>query len=367
MIKKVLFLYKTPRKQVYIDKKKGIGPDTILYGANHLEDFGFDLKIYDWAFSKFNPLLWLFYPVQLVAGKMTGIGFKLDQAVLLLPFMNKETIVISTMDTAGLPVLFLKKLGFIKSPVIYLSIQLAQSIGKQPNKFPFNWYKSLLKYADAIVCYSDYEKNILNSINKKTYFIPPGTDIGYYSKKAKLSIKKSAVPVILSFGWDTNRDYKTFINAVGKKKVKGIIVTAPENILGIKMPNNVKVYYNLPPSNLRELIFKSDIIVIPTKKVKWPAGQLSTLDALACGKPVIVPELPSLINTFNLKSNVNCLTYIPENSESLTKKLDILIADRTLSKRISKAGQKIANKYSTEIFASKLSDIISKFKVYEEP
>ena len=366
MIKKVLFLYKTPRKQVYIDKKNGIGPDTILYGANHLENFGFDLKIYDWAFSKFNPFLWMFYPVQFMAGKLTGIGFKLDQAVLLLPFMDKKTVVVSTMDTAGLPALFLKKLGFIKSPVIYISIQLAQLIEKQPNKFPFNWYKSLLKYADAIICYSDYEKNILSTINKNTHFIPPGTDVGYYSAKGKLKLKKSAIPVILSFGWDINRDYETLLNAIRGNRVKGIIVTAQENVLGIKIPNNVKIYYNLPPSGLRKLIFESDIIVIPIKKIKWPAGQLSTLDALACGKPVIVPELPSLINTFTLKSNVNCLTYIPENSESLRQKIDILISDQALSKRISQAGQKTAKKYSTEVFANKLSDIISKFKVDEE-
>ncbi len=71
MIRKVLFLYKTPRERAYRDWEGGKGPDTILYGANHLEKLGFDLKIYDFAFSKSNPLLWLFYPVQYLAGKLT--------------------------------------------------------------------------------------------------------------------------------------------------------------------------------------------------------------------------------------------------------------------------------------------------------
>ena len=81
MRKKILYLYKTPRRKVYKLYKSGKWPDTILYGANQLENLGYDVEFFDLSFSKLNPLRWLCYPIQLLSAKFTGIGFKLDQTV----------------------------------------------------------------------------------------------------------------------------------------------------------------------------------------------------------------------------------------------------------------------------------------------
>lgn len=358
MVNKVLFLYKTPRKKIYKDYKNGVSPDTILYGANHIERSGLNVKLSDKAFSKRNPFLWLFYPVQLIAGKITGIGFKLDQAITLLPLMDKNTVIVSTMDTAGLPILLLKKLKIIKSRIIYISIQMAQMLNNKGSKFPFNLYKNLLTYADAIICYSQKECETLKKINKKTYFIPPGTDVDYYSLTNSSKHKKAKLPQILSFGWDINRDFETFTEAIKGKEVKGVIVTGKENTFFFKKPANIKIYYDLAPKDLRSLIFESDIVVIPVKKVNWPAGQLSTLDALAAKKAVIIADLPALTDTFGLKNGVNCFTYIPENTESLSRQIDFLLQNPQASKKISQNGYLLAKNYSTKVFANKLSDII---------
>jgi glycosyltransferase involved in cell wall biosynthesis len=365
MCNKIIYLYKTPREQTYNYWESGKGPDTILYGANRLRQLGYKVKFSDISFSNFNLIRWLFYPIQYLAARLTGIGFKLDQALLFLPIMDKDTVVVSTMDTAGLPLLFLKKLGLLRSRVIYISIQIAQLINSNPDKFPFNWYKSLFKYADAIVCYSAHEENILKNINSNTYFIPPGTDVSYYAGGKNAIKKKSRIPVILAFGWDTNRDYKTFAAAVKDKEVRGVIVSGKENVSEMKIPSNINIYYDLRPWELRKLIFESDIVVIPVKKIKWATGQLSTLDALACKKPVIISNLPSLIDTFNLKNGINCLTYTPENHADLSNKIDILISNRNLCTKIAEAGLKTAKNYSTEIFAIKLSDIIKKLTINE--
>lgn len=366
MINKALFLYKTPRNKIYKDYKKGVSPDTILYGANHIENSGLKIKISDRAFSKLNPFLWLFYPVQFFAGRKTGIGFKLDQALSLLPLMNGNTVIVSTMDTAGLPLLLLKKYKIIRSRVIYISIQMAQMLESRDSKFPLNLYKDLLKYADAIVCYSKSESEILKKINKKTYFIPPGTDVNYYSSTKNTKKKKGKLPIVLSFGWDVNRDFRTFVQAVKDKKVKGIIVTGKENARSFDLSDNLTVYYDLHPKELTNIIFQSDIVVIPVKKVKWPAGQLSTLDSLAAKKAVIVADLPDLTETFHLRDGVNCLTYIPENVASLSSKIDILLKNPQISKRISQNGYLLAKNYSTKIFAGKLSDIIKQIDKYEK-
>src|SRR4030042_3308766 len=143
-MKKVLFLYKTPRKKVYKEWLDGKSSDTILYGANQLERLGYIVDFYDIAFSRFNPIRWLFYSVQLVAAKTTGVGFKIDQALLLLPHIYQSDVIVSTIDTAGLPVLLLKKLFLVNKPVVYISVDFAYRLAASKNKWPFCWYKVLL-------------------------------------------------------------------------------------------------------------------------------------------------------------------------------------------------------------------------------
>ena len=359
MPKKVLFLYKTPRKEVYRLWKSKKGPDTILYGANHLEKLGYDVNFFDIAFSKLNPLRWLFYPIHLIAAKTTGIGFKIDQAISLLPVIYQSDVIVSTIDTAGLPFLLLKKLRIINKPLIYISVDFAFRI-QNNNKWPFNWYKQLLKCADVIICYDEAEKQILNRFNKKVYFLHVGVDTKYFADSKLKTINKNKKKVILAFGRARDRDYQIFANAISKLNVRGEIVCSKENIRDLELPPNVKLSFNLPAQKLKQKIFASDIVVIPIKNVERPGGHLSLLDSMLSKRPVIISGNKWISSAYNFKNNEECLYYKPEEKEDLKNKINLLINNPNLSKKLAISAYKKAKIYSTENFALKLAQIIEK-------
>lgn len=358
MIKKVLFLYKTPRKHVYRDWRSGKGPDTILYGANNLETLGYNVDIFDISFSKLNPLRWLFYPLQFIAAKRTGLGFNLGQAVTLLPLLNRYDVIFSTIDSAGLPLLLLKKIGLVKKPIIYMSIDFAFRL-EDNNKWPFIWYKNLLTYADAIICNYVEEKKILDKYNKKVYFIKVGVDKHYYNNDKKNNTVKRNIK-LLAFGRDRDRDYLSFVSAVKNLNVLSQIVCSPSNMINIKLADNIKVFYDLSPQELRKKIFEASIIVIPINNVKRSGGHLSLLDSLMGGKPVVVASNNGITKTYNFKNGQDCLFYQPGNIMDLKSKIKLLIKDTKLASNLALNGRKKAEKYSTVMYAKEIDKIIRK-------
>lgn len=358
-MKKLLFLYKTPRWGIYKNWKQGEGPDTILYGANHLKKFGYKVDFFDFTFSKFNPVRWIYYPIFLLIRKASGFGFKMDQALCLLPIVNSYDVIISTVDSAGLPLLLLKKLRLLRKPIIYCSIDFAHRIEKNKNVL-FSLYKLLLQEASIILSYSSNEVKILKKYNKNVLLFKVGTDINYY-KSVKKHKKINGEVKILAFGRDSSRDYNTLINAVkDAKNIKLTIVCSEENLKGIEFSSDVKVKIDVTPILLKREIAKADIVVIPSKKVNKATGQLSMLDSFASSKPTIISNIKSLLKTYNLKEFRDCIIYDPGNEKDLKSKILKLSRSPKLLEKLSKNGRLIAQKYSTYIFANNLAKLIEK-------
>lgn len=358
-MKKLLFLYKTPRWKVYKNWRQGNGPDTILYGANHLRQLGFKVDFYDFTFSIFNPVRWLFYPIFVLIRNASGMGFKMDQALCLLPIVNSYDVIISTVDSAGLPFLLLKKLGLIKKPIIYCSIDFAHRFENKTNTL-FSLYKLLLKEASIIVSYASGDMKILKKYNNNVFLLKIGTDINYY-KDVKAHKTNDKEVRVLAFGRDSSRDYKTLLKAVkNEKDIKLTIICSQENIKGIELPRDVNVKLDIKPILLKKEIAKADIVVIPSKKVNKATGQLSMLDSFASAKPTIISDIKSLLKTYDLKEFRDCIIYDPGNEKDLKYKIRTLSRSPKLIERLSKNGRRIAQKNTTYIFANNLVKLIEK-------
>lgn len=358
-MKKVFFLYKTRRRDIYNNWKRGEGPDTLLYGFNHMEKFGFQATFSDLGFTRLNPIWVLSYPLYLIMAKVGRIGFHLSQALTLFPILNRYDFIVSTMDSAGLPVLFLKKIGLLKAKVIYISVGIADNLDTQP-KFLKKFYKSLFQKAENIICYSQEEAKVLNSLNENVEIMMPGVDISFYKNPGEKKNRK--IKKVLAFGKDKDRDYESFLKAVEVLNIKPIIVAGKKNLESFKIPNKVTVFIDIPSRELKEIIFGADIVVIPVKQVKRAAGQLSILDSLASGKPIIVPEIESIKSSFGFRDRMQCLYYKPEDPGDLKKKITLLLGDEKLQNNISREAVKKSKEYSTQIFAKKLAAILRSYE-----
>jgi glycosyltransferase involved in cell wall biosynthesis len=279
----IFYLYSQPRKIWERQVKLGRMPDHVLYGLNHLRRLGHQVTYSDAGFSRFNLLKWPISPLQRWFLHRFGVGFQLDQALLLLPRLRQADVIITTNDSCGLPVAFLKWLGLLKTPQVYFHIG-----------FKSNPYLSrLLRQPEALIDFT---------------ITPPGVDTKFFRPK-KLKPKFD----ILAVGRDPGRDYRTLFQAVKDLPIKIKVICDPKNITGLSIPANVTVKHFASYLQVRQAYWQSKIVVIPTQK-HTVSGQISLLEALACGKPVIAANTPAL-------NIVSTIYYQPERPQSLKRQI----------------------------------------------
>lgn len=310
----IFYLYSQPRKNWERQVKLGRMPDHVLYGLNHLRQLGHRVAYSDAGFSNFNLLKWPISPLQQWSRHKFGTGFQLDQAILLLPKMRRAGVIITTNDSCGLPVAFLKWLGLLKTPQLYCHIGF-----KRQSKF----LQFLLKQPEALI---DFRVN------------PPGVDTKFFRPK-KLKTKFD----ILAVGRDPGRDYATLFQAVKDLPIKVKVICDPKNIVGLSIPVNVTVDHSLSYLQIRQAYWKAKLVVIPTKP-HTVSGQISLLEALACGKPVIAANTSAL--------HIAAVTYY-QAGRPRSLRYQILHSNfRPLSPQA-------VNRFSSQVFATRLDQIIS--------
>lgn len=355
---KILYVYRTKRRPILKNWQKGKGPDSLLFGANHLKKMGYCVDIFDESYALLNPLHPLFYPLEHLIINKVGMGFKLDQAVTLLPKFNNYDVIVATGDSAGLPILYLKYLHLIKKPVIFMTAGLAGALKGKSKTWVGSLYKKILPCADIFTSYSKIEIDFFVSemgIKKgKIKYLPLATDWEYFSQKSKAKRE-----VICAVGTELGRDYKTFFDAVKNLPVKAEIACHPDNIKGLQIPSNVKVHLNIPVSKVRKLYQRSIISVVPCKERYRSSGQMVVLESSAAGLPTIASKIFGITSAFTFENNKNILFFKPEDSIDLRKKIKFLLGNKNRAEQLGlNASKKCRLDYTTQKMAQTLEKFI---------
>jgi glycosyltransferase involved in cell wall biosynthesis len=349
-MKNIFYVYRTerggPLKGVF-EKKE---PDHVLYGLTHLRNRGYVVKFSDVAFSNFNILKWLFLPLQRLFINGIGTGFKFDQALLLIPRLNSSDVIITTTDSAGLPILFLKKIGIVRKKIIYISIGLVNELMVAKRSWLKQFTIDLLKNADVIICYSRSEKEILNKLvpekQDNTYFIPFGIDTYFFKNNSKQT------NYLLSIGRDKSRDYNLLASIANHfTNNKFVLVTSPSSVLKIKFPANVQVLFDLPYLSIKKLLSDSKVVILPLKEINRASGQIAFLEALASGKQVVVGNVKGISQVYSdLVMNKNVHLYKEGDLKDAVRKIKKALSSKPVAVNL--------NNYSSKLYAKKLMFII---------
>ncbi len=358
MKKKLLFVYRTRRLPALNSWEKGNGPDSLLFGVNHIRKLEYRADFFDSAYSLLNPYHPFFYPFEHAIISKVGMGFKLDQAMYLLPKIKDYDVIVATGDSAGLPLLALKHYGLIKKPIIFMTAGLAGALHDKNKNWVGDFYRKILPEANIFTSYSQVETDFFEKemgIPKgKIKYMPLGTDWNYFSKPSKL---KRAI--ISAVGVDSGRDYKTLFDAVGNLDVNVEVACHPSNIEGLKIPNNVAVHLNVPVQKVKEIFDRSLLSVIPCFERHRSAGQMVLLESLSAALPVVVSKIDGITGAFKFEDKKHLLFASPGDAQALKKKIEYLLGDRKQALRIGQNASKfVKNNYTTYHLAKNLSKFI---------
>lgn len=163
-------------------------------------------------------------------------------------------------------------------------------------------------------------------------------------------------PFVLSLG-SAKRDYRTFFSAVEKLGYPTVVIASEAAVSGLRPPPNVTILSNLSRAKCREYIQKARINVVPIDNDKTASGQVTVIEAMVYGTPVIAT---SCIGTVDYIHDGSDGLLVPaKNIDALADAIEKVWEDRAYRANLASLAQEIAKtKYSDSGAAQALTRII---------
>jgi glycosyltransferase involved in cell wall biosynthesis len=221
---------------------------------------------------------------------------------------------------------------------------------------------------DGIVCLSNYQRRLLiekHGIPKeKTIYIPLGVDISYH----KYIPDENRDKFVLSVGRDKGRDYETLIECAKlTPDIDYIIVCSHQNLsrLKQKLPDNVRVFYDMSPQDLKKLYQKAQIMVLSTvddDNINGMdcSGQTVLLDSMASGLPVIATH-KRYLEDYGTHNNEIIITPTSNSLELSNAIIELQASVEKRTKLAESARKRVEKEFTTCLMAKKLAAYFKTF------
>jgi glycosyltransferase involved in cell wall biosynthesis len=351
--KNIVFLFPTDSRISRIDKlNKKQAPKDFFYGISGLREKNYYFQIVN---TRENPksLLGFFLLKSLnIISRLLKLGFNIQRVRNVNQRIRDSKIAISFTDSfsisLGLYYIFARKLptylygGFhgLSDSLDYSRLGCAW-INKIIIKIALSRLNHIFFFGD-----SDRKKaiEIFDIPPKKTSTFLFGVDINFWKPS-----KKKINCGILSVGSDLKRDYETLIKANIFEKIT--IITSHQirppfdKVKNIRIISGNIINSEITDIKLRNYYQMSSIVITPLYDVWQPSGYSVTLQAMACGKAVILSNIKGLWDKNVFKSGKNCILVEPGNIEELENAVELLRLDKRLRNEIEREARKTAELY----------------------
>lgn len=142
-------------------------------------------------------------------------------------------------------------------------------------------------------------------------------------------------PFLLSMG-SAHRDYPVLLAALTGLSIPTIIVTRKDIAAALPADPNVTYLSGLSERECLELLSRARLSVTPIKNMETASGQVTFINALQCGVPVIATRCPGTDGYIeHMKTGV---LVTPFDADDLRQRIEELWQDSALRAALSEAG-----------------------------
>ena len=352
---KVAFLYSGGRKQRIERISKKLAADDFLYGAVQFVERGIDTAIVETSESLPAPIVKrigdFLFKKKLLPHKVNGDV--LASVYRVLPQLKTADVVIVAGTPLALALVLFKQLGLIKCRIVGIH---AGIFNYSQNYLQTLQMQSFLR-GQRLVLFGDGEveplRKLLGGIGKwsvnecgtdVTFWTPNGVDGDY----------------ILSVGNDSQRDFELLVRVAERLDCKVKIITRKP--IDERIPANVELINGdvrkeiISDADLREYYRRALCVVIPLKDSHQPSGQSVCLQAMACGRPVILTETQGLWSKKLIRDGENILLVKPDDDAAMIRAINQLLGSKPMCEAIGASGRAtVLSNWTMSLWSARLA------------
>jgi glycosyltransferase involved in cell wall biosynthesis len=334
-----------------------------LYGLDELRGAGFAVE--HGLEPQFEPTARVRAEASLLdrAVKLAG-GYSGDFARVLASAsaFNRTDVVFSTVDTVGIPLALLGRLGRVRPPVVYAAIGLPERLAHLRGGVARRLFVDAFGRLDTVVAYGwsevDELRGWLDGRGPRVEFVAFGVDTTYFHPDPDVAIEHDVV----SIGADPRRDFVLLLDVARRQPDRSFLVVAsPDNAaaLGV-VPANVRLEVNVPFHRVRECLLSARVVALPVRENSYSGATTTLLQGMACAKPVVASRTAAIARGYHLEDAVNSRLVAPGDAAEFESALLDLLDRPSQAEELGRRARETVERHLTWAdYTSKIGRLLS--------
>ena len=274
-------------------------------------------------------------------GLLTRLGSSQSLAQL-----NRFEIVVATTNNQGMALALLRRLGRLKARVLFIPMGVLPA-GASPLRRAVT--RRLLRGITLAPLSRAEEGYLVDALGPghDVAYLPFGVDDRFWTPQPEGA---SDGGYVLSIGNDWRRDYATLAAAWRPeypplKIVTRLPVPASDGTVEVVAGDwNRQI---LSDAEVRELFRGALFVVLPLTDTIQPSGQSACLQAMACGKAVVISDIAGLFDRGALADGETCVLAPPGSVADLGNRIEGLLGDGGRAQAIGRRARKAVEEHFT--------------------
>jgi glycosyltransferase involved in cell wall biosynthesis len=331
-VTRIFFAYRdSPQRRHALAAELGSPERYVLFGADELRARGHEIRHNlerptspGWA-RALGPTV--------KRGLELAGGYGGDFATVLasLREANRADVVLSTVDTVGIPLMLLRRAGRLRPPLVYTAIGLPERLTQLRSARMRRLYAVALARCSALLAYSAQEADDIGGWlreqgqQRSVLFVPFGVDVGAFQPGDRPPSRD-----VVSVGADPHRDYGLLLEVASSlPSATFTVVMTGEHARALlaRIPPNMTVEVDLPFDEMRRRLREARVVALPVRENSYSGATTVLLQAMALGKPVVVSRTRAIADGYGLVDGENCRLVHPGDAAGFSKSVAHVLRD----------------------------------------
>ena len=274
-----------------------------------------------------------------------GYGGDFYSVLPSLRRLDAADVVLSTVDTVGLPLVLLGRAGLVRRPLVYVSIGLPERLAKLRGARASRRYATALRRVSSIVAYSEHEAALLREAVGEDQAAPPVTFIpfGVDVERFRPLPEVDADVDVVSVGADPHRDFPLLLRIAGRHpELRFRIVGGAVGVRDLgPLPPNVEVEVDIPLTEVRDRLARARVVALPVRANSYSGATTVLLQAMAMAKPVVVSRTPAIASGYGLVDGENGVLVEPGDETAFERALLGVLVDDAWGTALGTAARRL--------------------------